>query len=292
MMRESVRIRALLLVRLSFTAILMPPVIYFLWLCIRCFLMDYFSIPTSSMQPTLMPKDEVAVNKLLAGARIYSDLDFDKDGTELKSWRTKGLRHIRLGDLIVFNFPHHGDKINFVINNVFCKRVMALPGDTLTITDGYYKNNNYEGVLGLGSEQRKFSSMPDSILPISILNIFPFDEHFPGSTKNMLPLYVPRRGDVIKTGARTATFYRMILEWELKAKVTWDWETDEAFADAKVIKRHEFQHDYYFVAGDNVADSYDSRYWGLVPEEYIVGVVSHVLRKDGHGAWRFVDFYK
>ena len=35
-------------------------------------------------------------------------------------------------------------------------------------------------------------------------------------------------------------------------------------------------HNYYFMAGDNVGASNDSRYWGLVPEEYIVGVVKYI----------------
>ena len=42
------------------------------------------------------------------------------------------------------------------------------------------------------------------------------------------------------------------------------------------MKRHIFTHDYYFMAGDNVMNSSDSRNWGLVPEEYIVGVVTYI----------------
>ena len=70
----------------------------------------------------------------------------------------------------------------------------------------------------------------------------------------------------------------MLLEWELNKNITWDWEKNTAFADGKPLKRHRFCHDYYFMAGDNAKNSSDSRYWGLVPEEYVVGVVDKVIR--------------
>jgi signal peptidase I len=40
------------------------------------------------------------------------------------------------------------------------------------------------------------------------------------------------------------------------------------------LKNYEFKTDWYFFAGDNVLNSRDSRYFGLVPEEYIIGIVS------------------
>ena len=48
------------------------------------------------------------------------------------------------------------------------------------------------------------------------------------------------------------------------------------FADGKPLREHSFRHGYYFMCGDNVSNSNDSRYWGPVPEEYIVGVVDRI----------------
>ena len=45
----------------------------------------------------------------------------------------------------------------------------------------------------------------------------------------------------------------------------------------RLLTHHTFGHNYYFMAGDNVCDSNDSRYWGLVPEQYIIGVAQCVL---------------
>ena len=88
-------------------------------------------------------------------------------------------------------------------------------------------------------------------------------------------MYVPRKGDVIRITPLEAALYGFILEWELGQEITRDWDTDEVRADGHMLTRHRFKHNYYFMAGDNVLDSDDSRFWGLVPEEYIVGVVDY-----------------
>lgn len=67
--------------------------------------------------------------------------------------------------------------------------------------------------------------------------------------------------------------YKDILEYETGKRVTVDDSLRRVYVGDRRIEQYEFIHDYYFAAGDNAYDSYDSRYWGLVPEEYIVGVV-------------------
>lgn len=249
------------------------PLLYGVWLLLRVFLFDFFSIPTYSMYPTLKPGDEVIVNKMLMGARIYKDLHFEKKGIELKSWRTRGIRPIRHNDIVVFNFPHHDWKICFIINNVFCKRVLALPGDTISIVEGFYRNNNYEEVLGLDEEQKKYADLPENESWRKDMQTYPHDEHVKWTPYNWGPMYIPRKGDVIRISPHEAALYGFILEWELGKKVTRDWETGEVRAGGHLLTRHRFKHNYYFMAGDNVMDSDDSRFWGLVPEEYVVGIV-------------------
>jgi len=269
--------------RILLKATALVPLLYLAWLTTRCLAVDYFSIPTHSMEPTLLPGDKVFVNKLIMGARIYSDLHFSLDPKELKCWRTKGIRRVKHNDIVVFNFPHHDGKINFIINNVYCKRVVAIPGDSLRTVNGYYRNSNYEGMLGIESEQRRFANTPDSLLSRQVLNTFPFDdENIPYTTKNMHAVYVPRKGDVMKLSPYEAAYYRMILEWETGKTITFDWHNNAVYADGKEIDRHTFAHDYYFMAGDNVADSNDSRYFGLVPEEYIVGVVGYIYHRNNY----------
>ena len=260
--------------------ILAPVVLYVGWLCGRCFVCDNFIIPTSSMAPTLLPGDNVLVYKWIIGPRIYKDFHFDKAGQELQSWRLKSLRKLFYNDIVVFNFPHHDNKISFVINNVYCKRVVALPGDTLSIVDSHYRNNNYKGTLGLENEQDRLHRIPDSLIWAPALLSHPFNDRVPWSIRNFGPFYIPRRGDMMELTPYKAILYHILLEWETGKRITYDYDDNKVWAGDSLITHHEWQHDYYFMAGDNVLDSNDSRYWGLVPEEYVVGVVKKIIRKE------------
>lgn len=254
--------------------LLLLPLLYALWLTARMLLFDYFTIPTGSMKPTIQPGDKVVVNKLVFGARIYTDLHFNTTGQELKSFRMKGLRSLRRGDIVVFNYPLHGDRISFRINHVYCKRIVGLPGDTVSAVGGYLQNNNHEELLGNEKMQRKLAHRADSVLKgYEVFDVAPFDEHFHWTIKDWGPVYVPRRGDVVRLTPREATLYNKVLEWETGKKITCDWDSGKVYADGKEIRWHTFKHNYYYMLGDHAPDSNDSRYWGVVPEEYIVGVV-------------------
>ena len=263
-------------VMLMIVSALAPLFIYGLWLLARMLLFDYFTVPTESMCPTLLPGDKVIANKLILGPRIYSDFHFDLAGQELKSFRLKGMRRIHHNDIVVFNLANHDGKLNFIINNVYCKRVIGLPGDSVSAVNSHYVNNNYDGAFGVKEEQDYMEQMPDTLIWGFWL---PPYNGTGWSVKNFGPLYVPRKGDVISIGAREAALYQLLLEWELRKPVTWNWEEGTAFLGGKPLHRHRFLHDYYFMAGDNVSNSSDSRYWGLVPEEYVIGVIDKVLRK-------------
>lgn len=56
------------------------------WLLVRIFCCDQFVVPSESMMPALLPGDRILVNKLLAGSRIYSKLEFRQD-VPLRSFR-------------------------------------------------------------------------------------------------------------------------------------------------------------------------------------------------------------
>lgn len=242
----------------------------------RTLLFDQFVIPTESMIPALIPGDRVIVDKTIIGARIYSDFNFNPEGGELHSWRTRGLRSLKHNDIVVFNFPHHDWRISFIINNVYCKRIIALPGDSLSTVNGHYRNNNYEGVLGLEAMQERLEHTPDSLLCPWSLPTIPHQERFGWTIRNFGPMYMPRKGDIVDVTPYEATLYNIFLAWEIGEPIGCNWDTGEVWAGDKLLKQHCWQHNYYFMAGDNVLNSNDSRYWGLVPEEYIVGVVKYI----------------
>ena len=229
----------------------------------RIFIAERFIIPSESMSPTLEPGDKVWVNKLLYGARIYKSFDFE-DHAPLKCFRMPGLRKIRSGDVICFNYPLGYDKwtkIEFKINYVYCKRVVGTPGDTIGIKDGVTWNSNYNGIIGVQDNQLAIQNTPDSILwRTKFMATMPFTRPM-WTMKNFGPLYVPEKGATIELDSVGRAIYGPVIEYE-----SGSWPDDE-------VCSHTFRHDYYFAFGDNCLDSNDSRYWGFIPEDFIIGIV-------------------
>lgn len=230
----------------------------------RIFIAEYFRIPSNSMQPTLVPGDKVWVNKLLFGARIYTSFKFD-DHAPLKCIRMPGVRKIHPGDVICFNYPLGYDRwtnIEFKINYVFCKRVVGTPGDTIGVKDGITWNNNYEGTIGVLENQMNIHDTPDSILwRTTYMATMPFTRPM-WTIKSFGPLYIPEKGVTIELDSIGRAIYGPVIEYE-----TGSWPTDE-------MTSHTFIHDYFFAFGDNSMDSNDSRYWGFIPEDFIIGIVA------------------
>jgi len=230
----------------------------------RIFIAERFRIPTESMIPTLVPGDKVWVNKLLFGGRIYTSFDFE-DHAPLKCFRMPGFRKIRPGDVICFNAPLGYDEwtvIDFKINYVYCKRVVGTPGDTIGIRDGITWNNNYDGNIGMLQNQMKIHDTPDSILwRTTFMATMPFTRPM-WTIKNFGPMYVPQKGVTIELDSIGRAIYGPVIQYE-----TGFWPADD-------MTSHTFQHDYYFAFGDNSMESQDSRYWGFIPEDFIIGIVA------------------
>ena len=204
---------------------------------------DWFPVNTSSMVPTIIPGDKIWVNKLIFGARIYKNLDFI-DGSELQTFRVKGWRKIRKGDVVVFNAPiqpSRSDSIVFTINYVFVKRCVGTPGDTVLIPRP--------------AIQRQ---LRDSL-------------HRGNWPRYTGAVYVPKKGDTLYLDRSNRRLYRMVIAYE----------THGVIPD----KYHVFQNNYYFMCGDNTLNSNDSRHFGFVPEEFIIGVSKRVLF-NSRGGWK------
>lgn len=239
-----------------------------LFVVMQIFLFSSFKIPSNSMEPGLIAGDYVLVNKLIPGARLFN-VFASLRGEQVQIVRLPGLREIRRNDVVVFNYPYPNnlDRIEMHMMKYYIKRCLGLPGDSLSIVNGYYRVNGIFEPVGNIEGQELFSVQSNKMLKDAGLYwSFPKDSLISWNVKNFGPLYLPRKGDVIDMNRENISIYRKLIEWETGQKL-----------DPRIVS-YTFQKNYYFVAGDRIEDSQDSRYWGLLPEEFIVGKATFIWR--------------
>lgn len=242
------------------------------------FVCDQFRIGGESMYPALESGDHVLVNKLLMGARIYRKYDFSDP--DMDCFRMPGVRKIRPGDVAVFNFPRGRDreKIEFRINYVYAKRCIGCPGDTVGIDDGFYYNTRFPGnIFGSHAMQDIIRNTPDTELAgkMTYLETVPYSPEYGWTVRNFGPMYIPAAGSRVVIDTSSVKLYGRAIEYE--TGILPEIRDGEVYMAEDRINDYVFRTDWYFFGGDNVLNSKDSRYVGLVPEDYIVGIATRIL---------------
>ncbi len=99
--------------------------------------------------------------------------------------------------------------------------------------------------------------------------MFPHDQRFSWNLDNYGPIYIPKKGTTIDINLDNLPLYeRIIGHYEENTLLVKD---STIFINGEASDSYTFQMDYYWMMGDNRHSSLDSRYWGYVPEDHIVG---------------------
>ena len=300
---------------------------------IRTFFIEAYTIPTGSMEKSLLVGDFLFVSKVSYGARIpMTPLSFPfahhtmpvVGGKSYLDWvkfgyhRLPGFGNVKHGDCVVFNWPAENEGRPIDKKENYIKRCIGLPGDTIDLRKGevyidnkpipfpkfsqtsYYVMTDGSGFsdqavqrLALYDEEqtspfeynfnltkknadelsrfgnvKKFAS--NSAPPELYQNfIFPYDNRYLWNIDNFGPLYIPKKGATIKIDTSNISLYRKIIGEYEGNKL--EERNGTLLINGSPASEYTFKMNYYFMMGDNRHFSSDSRFWGMVPEDHIVG---------------------
>ena len=302
---------------------------------IRWIFMEAFTIPTPSMEKSLLVGDYLFVSKISYGSRTPktplqiplthgkiwgTDIPSYTDLIQLPQFRLPGFSDVERNDVVVFNWPAEGPDIPLDLKTHYIKRCVAVPGDELEIRNmQVYINGEpfdnppdmqyrYFVATDESLNERFFQrydialaevakvgggywmqTRPDTAEKIKALDfvkdvivaampedrpeprIFPNDPMlFPWNTDHFGPLSIPGEGTTIQMDSSNVALYGSTIR---------DYEDHDGVAirdykliiDGQEISEYTFGQNYYFMMGDNRHNSEDSRFWGFVPENHVVG---------------------
>ena len=252
-------------------------------------------IPSSSMEPAVMAGDYIIVTKQIPGPRVFKDIRQIRVDGKVQTKRFKGIRKVKRNDVLVFNFPYIGrwNKIDMDLNVLYLKRCVALPGDTFSIENGIYRVNNSPDSVGCTFRQKELSQKSQDDFSSVIWRCFPYDTvHYQWNIKDFGPLFVPVSGSTITLDTLNILLYKNQIEYEMDK--TLSVHDGWVYLDEDKINTYTFRLNYYFMAGDDLYDSRDSRYFGLLPEDCIIGKAMFVWRSTdmNTGKIRWDRFFK
>ena len=315
---------------------------------IRWGFMEAYTIPTPSMENSLLVGDFLFVSKYHYGPRtpktlLQVPLTHQKVwGTELQSYlpwvelpqfRLPGLTSIQRNDVVVFNYPVENHPRDLKTN--YIKRCVGLPGDEIkiddqvlyvngelaftppkmqhayvvftntTVRDRVFKNCGViTDINPQGNNIYIIHAEEDAIECLNrldfIKSIEPFkaEKGMPGNPAMKAnwqvlqannwngdffgPLQIPAEGMTIDITPETIVKYGWTIQ-KYEGHDPDDVVIDETSIsiNGETLSSYTFKQNYYFMMGDNRSNSEDSRFWGFVPEDHVVG--------KGYIIWLSVD---
>ena len=145
---------------------------------LQIFCFATFRIPTDSMYPTLLPGDNILVNKTIMGARIF-DIWEAAEEKEVEIYRLPGLGKVKRNDVLVFHYPYprSNDSLSMHLLKYYVKRCIALPGDTMGIEHGHYYIKGVNEPVGNVEAQKRISRLRKDDARGVVMDAYPWDKY-------------------------------------------------------------------------------------------------------------------
>ena len=265
-------------------------------LLVKTFAITSCSRPSTGMENTLYRGEKVLVNKWSYGWRIpFTSSHFLAEKA-------------KKGDIVLFNNPSPSDQETPVFTRgLFISRCVGTPGDTLMLnkellvtgqkvlspdskqlyTYPHQLEDTLQCVLReLGIKEnllvgysegryvRSFSHYEHYLLKQKLGASFNLHPLHANDTTDSHPLLIPAKGKVIKVYPWNATLLcNTILRHEDRRALV---KNDTLFVDGKPVNFYIFKKDYYWMASNNPVNLADSRLFGLVPHDHLIGRASYI----------------
>ena len=231
------------------------------------------------MEPVLKDGDRILVNKMIKGARLFN-VFAALDNEDFTIHRMPGWGNFKRNDILVFNFPYSewnqwDENMKMNISNYYVKRCVAVPGDTLFIHDGIYMIGDGNVLAGNIESQKRIMKFNPANIPDDQYYTLPFDSIVRWNIREFGPFYIPGKNDSIPMNRTNYLLYKKIIVWEQGEEVLF--QDEKVYLGNKELDGYRFKSNYYFMSGDNSMNSVDSRFWGLIPEDFIVGKATLVI---------------
>jgi len=232
-------------------------------LLIKTFLIETSRVPTGSMEKTIMVGDFLFVNKFIYGSSSPRTIPFTD--IKLPYFQFPAFREPKRGNIVVFEYPGDRDELAPTIINNYVKRCIGVPGDTIEVVDKVVFVNGKEA-----PRAPQIQYINNYCTPKGVINprIFPKDAAF--NEDNYGPVVVPKKGEVIQLTKDNVEEWRTIIDRDFGENVV-TVEGNQIMIKGKSVTSYTLKQDYFFMMGDNRDDSADSRYWGFVPRDKIIG---------------------